>query len=207
MKRLRKSSTDLDPSIDFRIRKTRTEPIQKTSVHENTNIIKSICETLNIHSVLYWKLNEKNHSYSKQYATEVIDIIHLKLQSLFKVESTHVNIMETLKKRFIQSKNHTERLETTILVPKIFSKEQILDHLPGCSSQMVDTARKMLGKEMFFAERVPIERQSTEKWINIERKVKDFYYQDDVSRAFPGMKDTKSVKQKDGSRVHLAKRY
>lgn len=210
MKRLRKSSGESDPSIEFRLRKISSEPkiiIDKPDKPESYKTLKSICETLSIDSVQYWKLNENTHSYSKQHVIETIDKIHSKLQLIFNIEaSTDDSLMQHLVKRFTQAKNHKEKLETTILVPKNITRDQVIQRLPGCTKNMVDSARKMLKEQKYYAEYEPVESKSIDK-INVEKKINKFYYRDDISRAFPGMKDTKSVKQKDGTRVHIAKRY
>lgn len=56
--------------------------------------------------------------------------------------------------------------------------------------KMADSTRKMLKKEKYFAECEPldVERKSIEK-NNVVKKIKSFYYQDNIYRIFTGMKD------------------
>lgn len=84
-------------------------------------------------------------------------------------------------------------------MPEEWTFSKIKTVFPKLNNRIIEEAKEPVTKSSFQAGRPQLD-------IDIRNAIREFYYDDDNSRACPGQKDRKSVKLPDGSRVHIQKR-
>lgn len=113
-------------------------------------------------------------------------------------EKTLEEILLNLKELIAQSKDNDIKVLLLKALPKDWSQEHIVENY-GCTEYMVRKSRNLSSTCTAKRGRPTINP-------NVISKVIDFYLDDSVSRPFPGMKDTISVKESNGKRDNKQKR-
>lgn len=131
-----------------------------------------------------------------------------KIKALFPVAVTkssedYEEVIEKLRMTFENTDSFPKKVEVLKLLPESWSYEKILSKFEGSTKHMIRSIK--VEKSVFDYGVVPLKgRQPLEP--ELKQKVSQFYFEDEVSRPFPGRKDFISVKHKNGERKNEQKR-
>lgn len=113
-------------------------------------------------------------------------------------------IINQLKEKFQTSTNRSERVQMLTVLPKSWGTKRIEREFVGATNFMVRKAKQLVKEKGIMSTPNPKPGKILEAGtVNL---VREFYESDNVSRIMPGKKDFVSVRQIDGSRVHVQKR-
>lgn len=173
----------------------------------NTERIKALLQFLGI------KLDEKasrmdasSSNYRASVTGDIYSQILTTIRSWFPSEVTDKTedfdeILSNLKSAFANTEENDKKIEIIKLVPRKWSFEKIKHNFKGATQHLVNESKlNALGiKKLTKAGRPS---HSSE----VQNNVISFYLRDEISRPFPGLKDTISLKSPNGTRQNVQKR-
>uniref|UniRef100_A0ABD2WEB3 Uncharacterized protein n=1 Tax=Trichogramma kaykai TaxID=54128 RepID=A0ABD2WEB3_9HYME len=124
--------------------------------------------------------------------------------SLIYQQKADIAVLNQIKEKFAASDNKDERILLLTLAPKFWNRNEMIKEFK-CTEWEARKAKKLVSEHGILT--YPPKKRSKTLPLETETLVKNFYERDDVSRLMPGMKECISVKNKDGSRVHVQKRF
>lgn len=150
------------------------------------------------------KLNPNTRSYVATRSKEMLEMILLKVQSLFPPEVVEkTNPLNEIYSNMVESFDNTEDKATKSAIlrclPQSFSNDRAVYQF-NATKRLVEEARGNADTST----KIPRGRPSTTE--STTKSVVDFYLRDEISRPFPGRKDWKSIKQPNGKREKIQKR-
>lgn len=110
-------------------------------------------------------------------------------------------ILFNLKSAFSIASDTKSKIEVLKLLPRYWSYSKIESIFDGATKHMIKESKaNVLGIETLSKAGRPL------IIAEVHKKIENFYLTDDISRPFPGLKDTVSVKLPNGTRQNIQKR-
>lgn len=154
------------------------------------------------------KIDVSSASFSLAATQDLYFSMINNIKSLFPTSVTNATenfekVLDKLKSEFENADSVQKKIEILKLLPESWTYEKIMSNFEGATDYMIKSV-KVEKNLVFGISPLPQGRKSIEQ--SIKKKVIQFYFEDDVSRPFPGRKDFLSVKLKNGKRKKEQKR-
>jgi hypothetical protein len=152
------------------------------------------------------RLDASSSNYRVSTSTEIFSQIFKTIRSWFPKEVSDVSedinsLLLNLKSAFSKADTVEKKIEVLRLLPRSWSYLKIKSYFEEATQHMITEAKKCdLGIQPLLKTGRPSHGSE------VQDNVINFYLRDDISRPFPGLKDTISIKLSNGIRQNFQKR-